>query len=63
MFELLKRFKRRNMCELKRRVIETLERDEVSAVELTQNYGSGIVVYEIRAVESQDGPFRARRLA
>jgi hypothetical protein len=63
MLRLLKRFKRRNMCATKRRAIEILERSDVSAVELTESYGSGIVVYGIRAVESQGGPFRARRLA
>jgi hypothetical protein len=60
---LLKRFKRRKMCPLKRRVIEILEKDNVSAVELTESCGSGIVLYGIRAVESQGSPFRAQRFA
>jgi hypothetical protein len=64
MFDRLwKRFKRRNMCATKRRAIEILERDNVSAVEMTTICGSGVVVYGIRAVESQGSPFRARRLA
>jgi hypothetical protein len=63
MLELLKRFERRNMCATKRRAIEILERDGVSAVEVTESYGSGIVAFQIRAIESQGGPFRARRLA
>jgi hypothetical protein len=60
---LLKRFKRRNMCATKRRALEILESDKVSAVEVTESYGSGIVVYGIRAVESNGQSRRARRLA
>ncbi|WP_439357730.1 hypothetical protein [Bradyrhizobium sp. DASA03007] len=60
MFELMKRFKRRKMDATKRRAIEILERDNVSAVELAEIPGSGIVVYGIRAVEATR---RAQRLA
>jgi hypothetical protein len=63
MFRLWKRFKRRSMCETKRKAIEILERSDVSAVELTESYGSGIVAYQIRAIEGQRHSSRARRLA
>jgi hypothetical protein len=63
MLRLLKRFKRRNMCATKRRVIEILEKDSVAAVELTESRGSGIIMYQIRAIESQGSPWHARRFA
>ncbi|WP_316196538.1 hypothetical protein [Bradyrhizobium sp. SZCCHNS3053] len=61
-FELMMRFKRRNMCPVKRRAIELLERDDVAAVQMAESRGAGNnTYYEIRAMQGRS--FRARTLA
>lgn len=56
--DFLNKLARRSMCPVKRRAIELLERDDVSAVQVSESHGSGnITLFEIKAVKGR--AFRA----
>jgi hypothetical protein len=60
--KIWKRLKRKDMCPVKRRAIEFLERDDVAAVEISEARGAGnITMVQIRAVKGR--AFRAQWLA
>lgn len=62
MFEMMKRFKRRDMEPNKRRAIELLERSDVDVAQVSESHGAGrISVVEIKAVQRSSR--RAQRFA